>query len=535
MNRFQLFLNSLRGRLLISHMVIALASLAIAGTVVAFGVVPIYTALTYTRMEDSLILAYSATQAAALPNAQDLPRFFGRRDLDKDQATPSSPRPNGHPGLGQTDGPNDSQEFLTQRFNFVFQRQLEGQNLRMLLVDQHTRQITFDSAGAWEGNAWAFRIPTNPPASAVTGPTTLRPARTDLVRSRARVDGHQWLYVSVSLRPQVGGDLTTALVLLAPSTSLGDAGRYMLAVLPIPLLMAIVSTLAVAIWLFSAWLTRSLTRNLQPVITGTQEIAAGNLDYRVPAAASSLSEVMALGHSFNRMAAEVQNARQAQRNFVANVGHDLKTPLTSIQGFSQALMDGTATAPQTQERAVAIIHDESQRLGKLVDELLDVARLDQDRLQLQRQRLQVNAVLTEISRRYLPKYQAAGVALVWEPGNNSLHIFADPDRLQRVFANLLDNALAYTPPGGTVTLSVTQRPADVEIRVTDSGPGIPAEDVDHVFERFYRVDKSRSGRRSAGLGLAIVRELVQAHGGTVGVESELGAGSQFWVRLPVAA
>ncbi len=170
-----------------------------------------------------------------------------------------------------------------------------------------------------------------------------------------------------------------------------------------------------------------------------------------------------------------------------------------------------------------------------MDELLDVARLDQDRLQLQMQRLQVNAVLTEISRRYLPKYQAAGVALVWEAGSDSLHISADPDRLQRVFANLLDNALAYTPAGGTVTLSVTQHPTDVEIRVTDSGPGIPAEDVDHVFERFYRVDKSRSGRRSTGLGLAIVRELVQAHGGTVGVESELGVGSQFWVRMPVAA
>ena len=253
----------------------------------------------------------------------------------------------------------------------------------------------------------------------------------------------------------------------------------------------------------------------------------------MPAAASSLSEVMALGHSFNRMAAEVQNARQAQRNFVANVGHDLKTPLTSIQGFSQALADGTAISPESQERAVAIIHDESQRLGKLVDELLDVARLDQDRLQLQKQRLQVNRVLTEIVRRYLPKYQVARVTLAWEAGSDSLYISADPDRLQRVFANLLDNALAYTPAGGVVTLSLAQHLTDVEIRVADSGPGIPAEDREHIFERFYRVDKSRSVRRSTGLGLAIVRELVQAHGGTVGVESELGVGSQFWVRLPL--
>ena len=534
MNRFQLFLNSLRGRLLISHMLIALASLSVAGLVVAFGIVPIYTALTYTRMEDSLVLAYSATQAAGLPGSQDLPRFFGQRDRGNDGDAPSAlatPESSG----GQADGSTNPQQFLTQRFNLVFQRQLEGQNLRMLLVDLDTRRITFDSATAWEGQPWDFQVPAVASASPEVGPTSWRPARTQLVQSRARVDGRTWLYVSVNLDPHNGAGSTSALVLLAPNTSLGDAGRYMQSVLPIPLLLLILSALAVVIWLFSAWLTRSLTRNLQPVITGTQEIAAGNLDYRVPASASSLSEVMALGHSFNRMAAEVQNARQAQRNFVANVGHDLKTPLTSIQGFSQALVDGTATSFQSQSRAVSIIHDESQRLGKLVDELLDVARLDQDRLQLQKQRLQVDAVLTELVRRYLPKYQAAGVTLAWETGSETVNISADPDRLQRVFANLLDNALAYTPAGGAVTLSVAQHPTQVEIRVIDTGPGIPAEDLDHIFERFYRVDKSRSGRRSTGLGLAIVRELVQAHGGTVGVESEIGVGSQFWVRLPVVA
>lgn len=534
MNRFQRFLNSLRGRLLISHMVIALASLSIAGMVVMFGIVPIYTALTYTRMEDSLSLAYAATQAVSLPGSQDVPRFFGQRDRDDASPTPTAPRTNNRPDFSQGDGFSDPQQFLTQRFNFVFQRQLEGQNLRMLLVDLDTRLITFDSAIDWEGQAWAFQMADAAPVT-VTGSTTARSPRTQLLRSRATVEGRTWLYVSVNLGQSSEDGVAYGMVLLAPNTSLADAGRYMLAVLPVPLLLVILSALGVSIWLFSAWLTRSLTRNLQPVITGTQEIAAGNLDYRVPAAASSLSEVMALGHSFNRMAAEVQSARQAQRNFVANVGHDLKTPLTSIQGFSQALADGTAISPESQERAVAIIHDESQRLGKLVDELLDVARLDQDRLQLQKQRLQVNRVLTEIVRRYLPKYQVARVTLAWEAGSDSLYISADPDRLQRVFANLLDNALAYTPAGGVVTLSLAQHLTDVEIRVADSGPGIPAEDREHIFERFYRVDKSRSVRRSTGLGLAIVRELVQAHGGTVGVESELGVGSQFWVRLPLAA
>lgn len=519
------FLNSLWGRLLISHVVIALASLSIAGLAVISGIVPIYNALTYTRMEDSLILAYAA--------AQDMPRGLG-------------------PPAGSPQDPDTiPQQLLTQRFNTIFQRQLDAQKLRMLVVDLETDTVSFDSAGNWTGQPARFQIQTQSPRANDLGPPVVRAGRTNILRSRARVDGRTWLYVSVRLDPadRMGSmdrpDRTapvgaSAIVLLTPSTSLGDARQYIQAVLPRPLLLVILSGLFVTIWLLSAGFTRSLTRNLRPVITGTQEIAAGNLDYRVSDSASSLAEVKSLGDSFNRMAEEVQASRQAQRDFVANVGHDLKTPLTSIQGFTQALLDGTASTPQAQERAATIIHNESQRLGRLVEELLDVARLDTDQLPLRRESVDVGRFLSGMMARYAPQSQAAGVALTLAPMTEALRLHADTDRLQRVFDNLLDNALAHTPAGGAITVTARRmvgsekdRP-QVEISVADTGSGIPQADLAHIFDRFYRVDKSRSGRRGSGLGLAIVQELVHAHGGSVSVESVQGQGTVFRVRLPLA-
>ena len=516
LQRGRTFLNSLWGRLLISHVAIALASLTIAGIAVVSGILPIYNALTYTRMEDSLLLAYSATQ--------DSPRSFGPR-----QGNPNNPNP-----------PDSSQDLLRQRFNAVVQRQLESQNLRMLLVELDTNKVTFDSAGEWVERTLRFRVQSQPPRSFDGAPPVIRTGRSEILRSRMRMDGRVWLYVSVQV-DRASADPPTAIVLLARATTLGDAGRYMQAILPGPLMLVILSALFVTIWLLSAGFTRSLTRNLRPVITGTQEIAAGNLAYRVADDASSLAEVQSLGQSFNRMAEEVQASRQAQRDFVANVGHDLKTPLTSIQGFTQALLDGTATTPQAQERAASIIHDESQRLGRLVDELLDVARLEGDRLHLQRQPLDLADFLGQMVDRHLPQAQSAGVDLGLDLAALVVpaQLYADPDRLQRVFGNLLDNALAHTPEQGTVTVSAQPISAQdgtpwVEIAVTDTGRGIPPEDLAHIFERFYRVDKSRTGRQGSGLGLAIVRELVQAHGGTVRAESVLGQGSRFRVRLPLS-
>jgi len=233
------------------------------------------------------------------------------------------------------------------------------------------------------------------------------------------------------------------------------------------------------------------------------------------------------------MADQVEATRQSQRDFVANVSHELKTPLTSIQGFSQALLDGTASTPEATARAARIIHDEAERMRRLVDELLILARFDAGQMVMARDPVELGPLLRGCVEKLAPQAQAAGVALALDVPER-LFVTGDTDRLAQVFTNLLDNALAHTPAGSKVVLAA--RPAEdrraVEVAVADAGEGIPAGVLPRIFERFYQVDKSRRRSRGAGLGLAITKEIVEAHGGTITAESVVGLGTRFTVRLP---
>jgi signal transduction histidine kinase len=246
------------------------------------------------------------------------------------------------------------------------------------------------------------------------------------------------------------------------------------------------------------------------------------------------------------MARQVRASRDAQRDFVANVSHELKTPLTSIQGYSQAILDGTAADPETVRRSAAIIHDEAERMRRMVAELLDLARIETGQIVMRREPLDLRLLLENLVERFRLRADEAGVELTAQV-EELPSVAGDGDRLAQVFANLLDNALKFTPQGGRVALAakrltpsgVRRRgrawPLAVEVAVSDSGPGIPPEDLPRVFERFYQVDKSRKHTGSVGLGLAITREIVEAHGGTIQAESIEGLGTRFTVTLPVQA
>jgi two-component system sensor histidine kinase ResE len=233
------------------------------------------------------------------------------------------------------------------------------------------------------------------------------------------------------------------------------------------------------------------------------------------------------------MAAQVKATQQAQRDFVANVSHDLKTPLTAITGWSQALLDGAADTPDEQQRAAQTIHDEAERMARLVNELLDLARLESGQLQMKMRPVDLSEIMADVYHSHVPQARARSIDLELEnPGPLMVH--GDPDRLTQVFTNLADNALAYTPTGGKVRLVTRADDGWAEGIVTDNGPGIPEEELPRVFERFYRLEKSRARSedgRGAGLGLAIVHELVTAHGGRISVSSSLGLGTAFVVRL----
>jgi signal transduction histidine kinase len=348
-------------------------------------------------------------------------------------------------------------------------------------------------------------------------------ARNGRVRDTER---GQWVYVA---RP-AGTD--RVLVFALPEARF-PALAFFAENLFLPLLEAgaIASLVALALAVLVA---RSIALPLQKMAVVAQGIARG--DYAQTAPVSGPDEVRALGQSLNQMSTQVQVTQQAQRDFLANVSHELKTPLTSIQGFAQAMLDGAADSPQAIQRSANIIYAEADRLRRLVEGLLDLARLDVGLRALTRAPLDLRLVLAAVVEKFGLRAKEKGVTLRGELPPTLPAMVGDADRLAQVFTNLLDNALKHTPAGGSVALSAATVPGGVEIAVTDTGPGIPPEDLQRVFERFYQVDKSRVRPTGGGvgLGLTITQEIVEAHGGSIRVESVVGLGTKFIVQLPPA-
>jgi len=355
-----------------------------------------------------------------------------------------------------------------------------------------------------------------------------------VVRGERRLGaGERLLYVAVRFRAarEEGQPASAHALLLAQSTR---PAHLALADLLPRLLWAGAVALFISI-ILAAVMACSIARPLERVTQAAEEVAAGN--YEPDLEASGPEEVARLARSFDSMARQVKATLQSQRDLVANVSHDLKTPLTSIQGFSQALLDGTAGDEEARRRAATIIHEEAGRMRRLVDQLLDLAQLEAGQVALKREPVEMDGLLRACASRFAPQAQEAGVALQVEVEPDLPPILGDADRLEQVFGNLVDNALKHSglPAGeGRVVLRAGRGEGVVLCSVTDNGRGIPAEELPRVFERFYRLDKSRvQGETGAGLGLAIGRQIVQAHGGRIEVESVEGLGTRFVVELPV--
>jgi signal transduction histidine kinase len=285
-----------------------------------------------------------------------------------------------------------------------------------------------------------------------------------------------------------------------------------------------------------AWLiARSVARPLQRMAGAAEAIAQGEYEQQLPL--EGPEEVVRVAESFNSMSSQVTATRQAQRDFVANVSHDLKTPVTSIQGWSQALLDGTAVSPEDQTQAANIIYSEAERMGRMVAQLLDLAKIESGQLKLNQTVLDLASVGTAVRQNLLPRAQAHHIHLTLET-EPTPPIWGDYDRLMQVVSNLVENGLNHTPTGGRVHLAI--RPYGdkaVELTVQDTGKGMPPEQLNRIFERFYQVDKSRvraDGQAGAGLGLSIVQELVLLHNGRILAQSKAGEGSLFTVRLPTS-
>jgi len=270
---------------------------------------------------------------------------------------------------------------------------------------------------------------------------------------------------------------------------------------------------------------------LQRLVTVSQQVP----DVKTSLPEGGPREVRDLVHAYKEMLNRVQTSQKSQRDFVANVSHEMKTPLTSIQGFAQAILDGTAATQGEIKRASEIIFTEAGRLHRLVVDLLDLARLDAGTANFEFKQVDLFALMESVRDRFALRARELDIDLVVQPGQIPT-IRGDGDRLAQVLTNLVDNALRYTRSGGTVTLSAQVESNAVAISVSDTGEGISQADLEHIFERFYRADSSRRRNEDpgAGLGLSIAQEIAIMHGGTLIARSQEGKGSIFTLKLPIA-
>lgn len=277
--------------------------------------------------------------------------------------------------------------------------------------------------------------------------------------------------------------------------------------------------------------SRSIIAPLQAMMKASQRIANGHYDERVRVAGSD--ELAQLGRRFNRMTERLEQTETMRRQLLGDVSHELRTPLTAIGGYMEGLIDGVLPAtPETYEQ----VRHEALRLGRLVDDLQELSRVESRSFQLNCRSLALDVPLGTAVKRLGRQFEEKDVALTLSLPTDLPPILADEDRLTQILTNLIGNALAYTPAGGAVTVSAQRRGGELRIVIKDNGIGIPPEHLPHIFDRFYRVDKSRSRASGggSGIGLTIARHLVEAHGGRLQAESEgEGRGSTFTFTLPV--
>jgi two-component system OmpR family sensor kinase/two-component system sensor histidine kinase BaeS len=309
--------------------------------------------------------------------------------------------------------------------------------------------------------------------------------------------------------------------------------------------------LASGLLLLAVFFAQRLSRPLRDITRAAQQLAGGQLDVQVRRA--PIRELDELAQAFNAMARSLDQADKQRRQMTADIAHELRTPLTIIKGRLEGLQDGVYS-PTSDE--VDRLLGETALLERLIEDLRLLALAEAGQLPLYREPLEPHDLLASARAAFAGQAKAQGVALHVEAAGDLPQIDADPQRMAQVLANLVANALRYTPEGGSIVLSAIQgvaddrrqttddgnglqptadRPSTVVFRVCDTGQGIAPEDLPHVFDRFYRADRSRTrGSGGAGLGLAITRQIVVAHGGQIWAESELGRGTTISIALPVA-
>ncbi|MFN2136186.1 MAG: ATP-binding protein [Candidatus Promineifilaceae bacterium] len=279
--------------------------------------------------------------------------------------------------------------------------------------------------------------------------------------------------------------------------------------------------------ILGAFLARTISHPIRELTGATQRMAAGELDIQVPV--RTADEVGELAASFNQMSSDLSRVTRARRQMTADIAHDLRTPLSVILGYTEALSDEKLSGtPET----YTVMYREALHLSHLIDDLRVLSLADMGELPLTRRPLAPLELLERAAAAHQPQASSKQIDLSVTAAPDLPLVEVDPERLAQVLNNLLSNALRHTPQNGRVTLAAAAQSGRVTLSVSDNGPGVPAADLPYIFNRFYRADEARQQNGESGLGLAIAKGIVQAHGGTITVDSPPGAGATFTVTLP---
>lgn len=335
------------------------------------------------------------------------------------------------------------------------------------------------------------------------------------------------------MAPIQQNDTVVAMVWVPPLTGL----RRFVDAVGMPLALGVLLLLVGGTALAALVIFRPAQARLRAVEDAARRFGEGDLTARAPAIGGD--EVSAVADAFNRMAsdlatrqAQIVEADRARRQLLADVSHELMTPLTAIRGYAETLaLPQFLPASKEGLRAVKVIQEEGERIERLVGDLLDLARFEAGGISLAQENMDVDEIFERVSERHAKTAQDKGVEIVIDP-HDDIRMIGDPHRLEQAVQNLAANALRHTPPGGSVHLGAHREEGNVCITVSDTGVGITPEHLPHVFDRFYKADQSRSQAGGSGLGLSIVKAIIERHGGTVSVRSRQGVETVFEIRLP---
>lgn len=279
-------------------------------------------------------------------------------------------------------------------------------------------------------------------------------------------------------------------------------------------------------------LMQNIVKPLKRITLGAKEYASGNLAYRIPV--GNNDELGYLANTLNYMSSELEKTGEYQRKFIANVSHDFRSPLTSIKGYIEAMLDGTIPV-EMQERYLRIVLNETERLNKLTQEMLTLNNLDNKGFMLNITKFDINQMIKDTAATFEGTCTTKKIQLELLLTEDTLMVSADVGRIQQVLYNLLDNAIKFSPQNSSIIIETTVRHGKIYISVKDHGTGIPRDSLNKIWDRFYKIDASRGkDKRGTGLGLSIVKEIIAAHGQKIDVISTEGAGTEFIFSLNIA-